>query len=75
MNLLPSLLALAAASAAASALAQAPNQQNENAANAKCAALKNAALADVQITRAEWSSGGIGADAMSALTGGSAATQ
>ena len=41
----------------------------------KCAALKNAALADVQITRAEWSSGGIGADAMSALTGGSAATQ
>ena len=42
MNLLPSLLALAAASAAASALAQAPNQQNENAANAKCGALKNA---------------------------------
>lgn len=43
MNLLPFLLALAAASAAAPALAQAPNQQNENAANAKCAALKNAA--------------------------------
>lgn len=42
MNLLPSLLALAAASAAAPALAQAPNQQNENAANAKCGALKNA---------------------------------
>ena len=64
----PALLALAiAAAASAPALAQFDAAQ--------CAALKNAAVANTRIDRAEWSDGDIAADKMSALTGGSANSQ
>ena len=61
------LLTLAIAAASAPALAQFDAAQ--------CAALKNTAVANTRIDRAEWSDGDIAADKMAALTGGSANSQ
>ncbi|ASK27379.1 tannase/feruloyl esterase family alpha/beta hydrolase [Neisseria chenwenguii] len=62
-KILPALLAAVAAPAFAASAEQ-------------CTALKNAKIADTQITKAEWSAdGSVGADRMSALTGGAAQAQ
>ena len=42
---------------------------------AHCAALKDSAIADTRIERAEWSDGNIAADDMAAFTGGSVRAQ